>query len=144
MPMTRVLIAERDPAIAALLKAAVCRALECEVTIIGDSAAIVGSLARDVFDLVLLDVGMHSDGLDTLLHVRGHSRNCEVIALTTGVITAPILKTLAGADVYAVITKPFDVTQLDALMTECLRRDRFADPNRPLVFRHPGDAPTHE
>ena len=67
-----------------------------------------------------------------------------MIALTTGPIAAPLLKALAEADVFAVVTKPFDLAQLEAVVRESLRADRRADPNRPLVYRKAGRDPTLE
>ena len=142
--MTRVLIAERDQAIASLLHAALCRLGGCEAMLAGDAASAGAALQSHVFDLVLLDVGMYSDGLQTLRRIRGPNANTEVIALTTGPIAAPLLRALAEADVFAVITKPFDLGQFEAIVLESLRADRRADPHRPLVYRTAGKDPTLE
>ncbi|HEX7191273.1 MAG TPA: response regulator [Thermoanaerobaculia bacterium] len=142
--MTKVLITERDPAIASLLQTVACRVFDCEVMIANDPDTAIDTLRGESFDLVLLDVGMYSNGLETLRYIRGHNANCEVIALTTGVIGAPLLKTLAAADVFAVLTKPFDMRQLDAVLQECVRPERSDDPNRPLVYREFGRNPTRE
>ena len=140
--MARILIAERDEGIATLLRTAVCRALECEVTLAHDAESATGLLRSRTFDLALLDISMKSDGLETLAHVRDRNERCEVIVLTTGVIQAPLVRTLSDADVFAVVTKPFDLQQLAQLVVECLRHDRVADPNQPLVYRMAGDEPT--
>lgn len=142
--MNRILIAERDHSIASLLQTAICRVVTCDVTVAHDPDEAAEVLRSQIFDLVLLDVGMYSDGLETLAYVRGRNANCEVIALTTGLIAAPLLKTLADADVFAVITKPFDMNQIVALVVESLRFDRSADPNSPLVYRKAGGKPTRE
>ena len=142
--MTRVLIAERDRAVAGLLQTAVCRLVECDATLAGDPDSAAAALRSQLFDLVLLDVGMYSDGLQTLRRIRGPNENSEVIALTTGPIAAPLLKALAEADVFAVITKPFDLGQLEAVVLESLRADRRAEPHRPLVYREAGGDPTRE
>lgn len=142
--MVSILIVDRDEGIAGLLRAAVSRSLDCEVTVAHDAEEAATALGTQVFDLVLLDIGMYSEGLRTLRKVRGPNANCEVIALTTGLITAPLLKILAEADVFAVITKPFDTAQLSSVIEESVRASRFADPNRPLVFRTAGSTPTRE
>ena len=142
--MVRILITDRDAAIAGLLRAAVNRILDCEVTVAHDAEAAGAALRTQVFDLVLLDIGMYSEGLLTLRKVRGPNADCEVIALTTGPITAPLLKTLAAADVFAVITKPFDTAQISSVIEESVRGGRLADPNRPLVYRKAGRTPTRE
>ena len=74
--MTRVLIAEREESIASLLR----------------------TLLADTFDLVLLDIGLHSDGLETLTRITGRNHRREVIALTTGPIKAPLVYRGAGDD----------------------------------------------
>jgi DNA-binding response OmpR family regulator len=140
--MPRILIADRDESIALLLKAALTRALAADVTMAHDAAAAGQALQSSTFDLILLDIGMYSDGMRTLREVRGRNANCEVIALTTGAIRAPLLKTLTEADVYAVVMKPFDVAQLVATIAESLRSDRIAQPNRPLVYRDAGNDPS--
>ncbi|HEV8433919.1 MAG TPA: response regulator [Thermoanaerobaculia bacterium] len=141
---TRVLITERDPSIASLLQTVVCRVFACDVRIANDPDAATEALRKESFDLVLLDVGMYSEGLETLRHIRGRNANCEVIALTTGVIAGALLKTLAEADVFAVLSKPFDMAQLDAVLHESVRPERSDDPNHPLVYREFGRTPTRE
>jgi CheY-like chemotaxis protein len=142
--MARVLIADRDHAISLLLQTAVCRVTECDVTLVHDAAAAAEALRSRTFDLVLLDIGMYSDGLRTLEHIQGRNDHCEIIALTTGVIQAPLVKILAAANVFAVVTKPFDVNQLAALVVESVRGDRAGDANPTRVYRTPGDEPTLE
>lgn len=140
--MPRILIADRDESIALLLQTAVCRAIDCDITMAHDAASASEALRSSTFDLILLDVGMYSQGLETLAEVRGRNENCEVIALTTGAIRAPLMRTLTEADVYAVLSKPFDVPQLVAIIVESLRADRREEPNRPLVYRTAGNEPT--
>src|SRR5207244_12995606 len=107
--MARVLIADRDEAIAKLLEAAICRLLECQVVRAHHTSSAREALQTQTFDLALLDIGRYSDGLETLKQIRGRNEECAVIALTTGVIQAALLKTLAAADVYAAVSKPFDL-----------------------------------
>ncbi len=140
----RVLITERDEAIAGLLRATICRLVDCDATVACDPHSAAAALRSRAFDLILLDVGMYSDGLETLRHIRGRNENSEVIALTTGPISAPLLKSLAAADVFAVVTKPFDLAQLETVVLESVRSDRHASPNRPLVYRKAGRDPTFE
>ncbi|HEX3533255.1 MAG TPA: response regulator [Gemmatimonadaceae bacterium] len=142
--MIRILIAERDAAVASLLEVVARQLPDCHITVAHDSDATVEALNTETFDVVLLDVGLYSDGLETLRSVRGRNSGCEVIALTTGAISAPLLKTLAKADVFAVLMKPFDAKQLEGVLRESVRPERVADPNRPLVYRNFGREPTHE
>lgn len=142
--MTRILIAERDTTIASLLQMAVVRAVACDVTLAADPASSAAALESEPFDLVILDIGMYSGGLEVLPLVNGRNADCEVIALTTGIIHAPLMKVLANADVFAIVTKPFEVAQFATIVAEALRDDRVAGPNQPLVYRKLGAAPTHE
>ena len=141
---TRVLITERDPSIASLLQTVVCRVFDCHVHVANEPDSATEALRSQNFDLVLLDIGMYSEGLDTLRHIRGRNATCEVIALTTGAIGGGLLKTLAEADVFAVLSKPFDTAQLDAVLKESVRAERSDDPNHPLVYREFGRTPTRE
>lgn len=135
--MPRILIADRDEPIAVLLRTALCRVItDCDVMQAHDPEAAAAALQSGTFDLVLLDIGMYSDGLETLRHINAQS---EVIAFTTGVIQAPLVQTLAEADVYAVVTKPFDLSQVTEIIVESLRRGRVAEPNSPLVYREGGN-----
>lgn len=131
--MTRILIAERDATIASLLQLAVSRAVECDVYLAADPVSSARALETEPFDLVILDIGMYSGGLGVLPLVKRRNADSEIIALTTGVIHAPLMKVLAESDVFAVVTKPFEVAQLTAIVAEALRSDRVADPNQTLV-----------
>ncbi|MHB0968957.1 MAG: hypothetical protein ACYC7A_01980 [Thermoanaerobaculia bacterium] len=53
------------------------------------------------------------------------------------------MKVLVSADVFAVVTKPFEVAQLTAIVAEALRSDRIAGSNQTLIYRKIGEAPTH-
>lgn len=142
--MARVLIAERDEAIASLLRSLVCRITDCEVIIVHDAEAAAAALQSDTFDLVLLDIGLHSGGLQTLTRITGRNGRCEIIALTTGVIKAPLVRVLAAAEVFAIVSKPFDLAQVDDLVRQALARSTSAPSNHPLVYRGAGNAPTSE
>lgn len=142
--MIRILITERDASIASLLETVVQRISDCEIIRTDSPDGADEALLGQTFDVVLLDLGMYSDGMETLDSVKGRNENCEVIAFTTGVIAAPLLKTLAEADVFAVLMKPFDTEQLEAVIRESVRPERIADPNRPLVYREFGEKPTRE
>lgn len=138
--MSRILIADRDEAIATLLETAVCRIPACEVVLAHDAATAIELLQSQPFDLVLLDISMHSDGLQTLEHVRSGDASCEVIALTTGVIQASLVQRLAAANVFAVVPKPFDLGQLASLVVESIHGGRTSA--HPRVYRFAGKNPT--
>ena len=142
--MIRILITERDASIASLLESVVQRICECDITRTDSPEDADAALLSRTFDVVLLDVGMYSDGMETLSAVKGRNEDCEVIALTTGMIGAPLIKTLAEADVFAILMKPFDTEQLEAVIRESLRPERIADSNHPLVYREFGEKPTRE
>ena len=143
--VTSILIADRDEAIALLLETAIRRVLPCQIVLAHEPSAATEALRSNTFDVVLLDIGMYSDGLATLQHIDGHNARTEVIALTTGVISSTLLKTLAKAEVAAVVAKPFDLNQVVGLVIQAVHeRENEADANLPLVFRTAGDKPTFE
>ena len=142
--MIRILIAERDAAVAALLEKVARQLPDSEVIRTDEPEPAVEALRTQEFDIILLDIGMYSDGLETLRSIGGKNASSEVIALTTGTIGGPLLKTLAEADVFAVLSKPFDTKQLESVLRESIRPERAPEPNRPLVYREFGRKPTHE
>ncbi|HEY8100179.1 MAG TPA: response regulator [Burkholderiaceae bacterium] len=86
----------------------------------GASAAV--ALSNDVYDLVLLDLGLpKKQGLDVLTDYRQQGGNAPVLILTARDTTAERITGLdTGADDYLV--KPFDLHELFARIRAVLRR----------------------
>jgi len=80
------------------------------------------SLAHDVYDLVLLDLGLpKADGIDVLNRYRRRGGGAPVIILTArDAVENRIAGLDAGADDYLV--KPFDLDELAARVRALLRR----------------------
>ncbi|MEI6002768.1 response regulator [Paraburkholderia bengalensis] len=80
------------------------------------------SLEHDVYDLVLLDLGLpKSDGINVLARYRRQGGNAPVLVLTArDTIENRIAGLDAGADDYLV--KPFDLDELAARVRALLRR----------------------
>ncbi|SIT36728.1 DNA-binding response regulator in two-component regulatory system with QseC [Paraburkholderia piptadeniae] len=80
------------------------------------------SLDNDVYDLVLLDLGLpKADGIDVLNRYRRRGGSAPVIILTArDAVESRIVGLDAGADDYLV--KPFDLDELAARVRALLRR----------------------
>lgn len=89
---------------------------------LGDGRQALHALRHEVFDLVLLDLGLPGlDGLTVLKMLRSESQQTPVLILTArDAVTDRIAGLDSGADDYLV--KPFDITELKARIRALLRR----------------------
>jgi len=87
-----------------------------------DGRAAELALANEVYDLLLLDLGLpRKGGLDVLRALRGRGNRIPVVILTARDAVADRVRGLdAGADDYLV--KPFDLDELAARVRAVLRR----------------------
>jgi DNA-binding response OmpR family regulator len=119
--MKRILVVEDNLDLADGLQ----RNLEREglrVSIAGTAAAALATAAREVPDLVVLDLGLPDrDGYHVLEQLRSRGVQCPVLILSArGLETDKVRGFRLGADDY--VTKPFGVVELMARINAHLRR----------------------
>lgn len=122
LPATvRILVVEDDAQLNALL-ARQLAALDYGVETAEDGRAAIAILARERFDVVLLDRMMPAiEGVEVLRRMRAEGVATPVILLTALGLTQERVEGLeAGADDY--IVKPFEIDELNARIRAVLRR----------------------
>jgi two-component system response regulator QseB len=117
----RVLLAEDDAMIGAKVRDRL-RGQGFAVDWVRDGRAADAALAGDVYDLLLLDLGLPGrEGLAVLKALRGRGSMLPVVILTArDAVDDRVAGLDAGADDYVV--KPFDLKELEARLRAVLRR----------------------
>lgn len=89
---------------------------------LADGQQALHGIKNEVFDLLLLDLGLPGlDGLSLLKKIRAEGKQLPVLILTArDAVTDRIAGLDAGADDYLI--KPFDITELKARVRALLRR----------------------
>lgn len=117
----RVLLVEDDPMIGEAIQGALKDASYAADWVKNGQAAL-DTLACQIYDLILLDLGLPGkDGLDVLKSIRGRDNAAPLLIITARDDLDDRIRGLdAGADDY--VLKPFEMAELLARMRAVLRR----------------------
>ncbi|MBI5461030.1 MAG: response regulator [Gammaproteobacteria bacterium] len=117
----RILLVEDDDILANTLSQAL-RQSSYVVDLVTDGIAADAALTHDVFDLVVLDLGLPGlDGMQVLKQLRARKSTVPVLILTARDSLADRVSGLDfGSDDY--LTKPFDLLELEARIRALIRR----------------------
>lgn len=120
----RILVADDDPDIVMGLSERL-RWLGHDVIVAGDGQAAVMAVESHAIDLAFLDVGMPQlGGIEALKRIRQRWPHLPVVILTAyGTIRLAVEAMKEGAIDF--ITKPFESSQLDAVVTTALERSEL-------------------
>jgi len=121
----RLLLVEDDPVLSsALVRALSQAAYAVDVADTGDGAREV--LRNDVYDLVVLDIGLpRIDGFELLRELRARGARVPVLVLTARDELDDRVRGLdLGADDY--LTKPFDLPEFEARVRALIRRGHYS------------------
>jgi DNA-binding response OmpR family regulator len=118
--MPHILVVDDDPEIGALL-ARYLGGHGYRVSVAGNGAELRTCLAREVVDLVLLDLGLpDGDGLGLLREFQAYWRGPVIVVSGRGESVERVVGLELGADDY--VSKPFDLRELLARVRSVLRR----------------------
>jgi two-component system OmpR family response regulator len=120
----RILLVEDDAVLATALARALRQAAYAVDAIESGSEA-DQILRMDVYDLVILDLGLPGlDGLEVLRRLRGRRSRIPVLALTArDALEDRVAGLDLGADDY--LTKPFDLPEFEARVRALIRRGHY-------------------
>jgi CheY-like chemotaxis protein len=109
-PLTRVMVAEDDPDIRAVIDIALARVGGLDVVCCADGAVALALATRDAPDLILLDVMMPvMDGVETLKCLRADPATAQIpVVFLTARVQPRDLERYYASGALAVIAKPFD------------------------------------
>ncbi len=109
-PLARVLVAEDDPDIRAVIELALGRVGGLQVVACTDGAVALALALRDLPDLILLDVMMPvMDGLETLERLQTEAATSSIpVVFMTARVQPRDLELYHARGALAVIAKPFD------------------------------------
>jgi len=131
LPPLRFLVAEDNPVNQTLVQT-LLRKRGHQVTLVGDGQAAVEALARDSFDVVLMDMQMPvMDGLEATRRIRqdeaaaGDGRHIPIVAMTANAMAGDREQCLnAGMDSY--VSKPLRRDEFFTAIADVLPRDAAA------------------
>lgn len=122
--MARLLVTDDDPAIVGLMRA-ILEPEGFEITEAHNGAEAIEAVAREGFDLIILDIMMPGmDGFEACRHIRMHSEVPIIFLSAKDEEADKVVGFTLGADDY--ITKPFKPRELVARVKARLRRSQMA------------------
>lgn len=127
-----VLVVDDDLAIRSLLEVMFRRlGYDCETASDGDQA--LEKLAARAFDVALLDLMMpRVSGLEVIDSLR-HAPDRPVIIVITGAAAPEAALAKSAGVVHAVVTKPFQLHAIAAIVKDVLVRSRVGDRESPTI-----------
>jgi two-component system KDP operon response regulator KdpE len=130
--LVRVLIADDETRLRKALETSLA-AKGFLVTEARDGHEAIRAVTEHSFDLVLLDINMPGDGIETCRKIRGMAPETGIIMITVRDSEDDKVEALeAGADDY--VTKPFQLRELVARLRAVLRRTQSHSPSRPVTL----------
>ena len=134
--MTRILVAEDEPAIADAVEYAL-RSEGYDVDVVGDGAVALERALQDAFDLLVLDLMLpRLAGMEVCRRLRAESAIPIIILTARSAETDRVLGLEIGADDY--VTKPFSIAELVGRVRALLRRRELDRGDAQVALRRVG------
>lgn len=127
--MHRILVAADEPGVIRFLRAAPERA-QYNVTTVTSGRAVIESLKRDRFDLLVLDLDMPDvDGFEVLRVLRAQMPYLRIVVVS-GYMRGALLDAARQLGATATLPKPIDLEELRATIAEIIGSE--SQPQGPL------------
>ncbi|HUN66563.1 MAG TPA: sigma-54 dependent transcriptional regulator [Bacteroidota bacterium] len=121
----RILIADDEQGVVALLKEELVSENDYEVDLAADGAEAINLIQKNLYDVVVLDMKMpRVGGEEVLAYIQEHSPSSQVIILSQYAdLKMAVETTKLGA--YEVLSKPFDIDQMEQTISRAINRRKL-------------------
>lgn len=129
--MANILLMDDEPLVLEALSSAI-QSQGHKVVTASNGVEGLKKFAERQFDLVITDIIMPKEGIETILEMRRHRPNAKIIAISGGGRTGNVefLEMAESLGAVASLKKPIKLAELFAVLSECLGDGLGATPRK--------------